>query len=192
FNLFSLQPTLTQIAGNHTLKYGYDFRQLHEAFDSNGFNAGRFLFDGTYTTACANSNSACASSASNTSQRNAYGRDLAAFLLGIPTANSNSLIDNPTSYNVRTNYHAVFVQDDWRVTPKLTLNLGLRYEVEGGIFDSQDRLVTGFDLSTTNPLQAAAQANFTANPPSGVPTNFPVVGGLQFASGDNRHAQSAD
>jgi hypothetical protein len=183
FHLFSIQPTITQIAGNHTFKYGYDFRRLREQFDSNGFNSGRFLFDGTYTTPASNSSSTL---------RNAYGRDLAAFLLGIPTANSNSLIDNPTSYDVTSNYHGLFFQDDWRVTSKLTLNLGLRYELEGGIIDSQDRIVTGFDTSTTNPLQAAAQANSTANPPASVPTTFNVVGGLLFADNNNRAAQSTD
>jgi hypothetical protein len=192
FNLFSLQPTLTQIWGNHSLKYGYDFRQLHESFDSNGFNAGRFLFDGTYTVQCRTSGTGCATAANNSTARNAYGRDLAAFLLGIPTANSNSLIDNPTSYDVRTNYHGFFIQDDWRVSPKLTLNLGVRYELESGIYDSEDRLVTGFDTVTPNPLQAQAQANFTATPPVSVPGPFNVIGGLTFADSNNRSAQSSD
>ncbi len=183
FTLFSLQPTITQLAGNHTFRYGYDFRQLQEQFSSNGFNAGRFLFDGTYTTPASNS---------STALRNAYGRDLAAFLLGIPTANANSLIDNPTVYNVKSKYHGLFFQDDWRVTPKLTLNLGLRYELEGGIMDSENRIVTGFDTITPNPLQSAAQTNFTASPPSGVPAGFGVLGGLQFADNGNRAGQSAD
>lgn len=192
FNLFSIQPMMTQIVGDHTLKYGYDFRQLHEQFDTKGFNAGRFLFDGTYTVACRTSNAACPTAANNTAQRNAYGRDLAAFLVGIATANNNSLIDNPTSYDVRSNYHGFFVQDDWRINPKLTLNLGLRYELEGGIYDSQDRIVTGFDTVTANPLQAQAQANFTALPPASVPTPFNVLGGLLFADGNNRAAQASD
>ncbi len=183
FKEFSVQPTITQIFGNHTLKYGYDYRQLREKFDSNGFNSGRFLFDGTYTTPASNS---------STALRNAYGRDLAAFLLGIPTANTNSLIDNPTSYDVKTKYQGFFAQDDWRVTSKLTLNLGLRYELEGGVSDSQNRLVSGFDTSSANPLQSAAQANFTATPPVGVPTTFNVLGGLLFTGDGNRENQSAD
>jgi hypothetical protein len=183
FHLLSIQPTITHIAGNHTLRYGYDFRQLQEEFASNGFNAGRFLFDGTYTTPASNS---------STALKNAYGRDLAAFLLGIPTANANSLIDNPTVYDVKTNYHGIFFQDDWRLTPKMTLNLGLRYELETGIMDSENRLVSGFDTTTPNPLQAAAQANFTATPPVGVPTGFNALGGLQFVDANNRAAQGAD
>jgi len=192
FHLMSMQPTVTKTFASQTIRAGYDFRQVHEQFDSTGFASGRFLFDGTYTTQCANSNAACASSGSNSTQRAAYGRDLAAFLLGIPTANSNSLIDNPTSYNVKSNYHGMFVQDDWRVTQKLTLNLGLRYEIESGIYDSADRLVTGFDTTTANPLQAAAQANFTASPPASVPTTFNVLGGMTFATSGDRHAQATD
>ena len=192
FNLFSLQPVFTQLVGNHTFKYGYDFRELHEKFDSRGFNAGRFLFDGTYTTQCANQAGTCTTGGNNANSRNVYGRDLAAFLLGIPTANTNSLIDNPTSYDVRSKYHGFFIQDDWRLTPKLTLNLGLRYEREGGIIDSENRLVTGFDTTTPNPLQAQAQANFTASPPAGVPTAFNVLGGLLFAGNGNRAAQESD
>ena len=183
FKVFSVQPTLTQIFGNHTLKYGYDFRLLKEKFDSKGFNSGRFLFDGTYTAPASNSSAAL---------RSAYGRDLAAFLLGIPTANANSLIDNPTSYDVQSKYQGFFVHDDWRVTPKLVLNLGLRYELEGGVIDSQDRLVSGFDRTSTNPLQSAAQANFTTLPPASVPTNFNVLGGLLFANDSNRANQATD
>ena len=55
FNIFTLQPTLTQIFGKHTLKYGYDFRNLRERFSSAGYSEGRFLFDGTYTAPASNS-----------------------------------------------------------------------------------------------------------------------------------------
>lgn len=192
FHLMSIQPTITQTTGNHTVKYGYDYRRLTEAFNSNGFNAGRFLFDGTYTTQCANTGGVCTTGGNNATNRNQYGRDLAAFLLGIPTANANSLIDNPTAYDVRSQYQGFFIQDDWRITPRLTLNLGLRYETEGGIIDAENRLVTGFDTATVNPLQAAAQANFTALPPPGVPTTFNVLGGILFADSNNRAAQATD
>lgn len=186
FNLFSLQPTLTQIYGDHTFRYGYDFRQLNEKFESNGFRSGRYLFDGTYTTQTS-------TLAGNAAQRNAYGRDLAAFLLGIPTANANSFIDTPTMYDVKSKYHGVFFQDDWRINTRLTLNLGLRYEFETGITESDNRLVTGFDTIAANPLRAAALANYNALVPSGVPVTAiqNLAGGLLFAEGGGT-AQSAD
>ena len=183
FNLFSVQPTITQVAGSHTFKYGYDFRRLRENFLTKGFNAGRFQFDGTYTAPASNSSAAL---------RTAYGRDLAAFLLGIPTANATtSIIDNPTEYNVNTNYHSVFFQDDWRLNRKITLNLGLRYELESAVREAQNRIVIGFDTVSTNPLNATVQTNFTASPPTSVPA-FTALGGLLFANDNQRANQSTD
>jgi len=186
FNVLTIQPTITQIFGNHTFRYGYDLRILKERFDSNGFRAGRFQFDGTYTTPASNS---------STALRNAYGRDIAAFLLGIPTANATtSIIDNPTSYDVKENYHGFFFQDDWRVSQKLTLNLGLRYEYETGVTDAEGRIVTGFDTTSANPLRAAALANYNANVPASVPIDAiqNLAGGLLFASGSSDANQQAD
>jgi hypothetical protein len=185
FKLFSLQPTLTQIFGNHTLKYGYDFRLLKENRQSNGYNAGRFLFDGLYTSPASNSSSTI---------RNQVGRDLAAFLLGIPSANSNSFIEQTPVYDVNSHYQGFFVQDDWRVTQKLTLNLGLRYELESGVRESNGQLVIGFDETAPSPLQSAVLANYNASVPSGIPvTAFQnLSGGLRFANNPSDANQATD
>ncbi len=186
FNMFSVQPTVTQIFGDHTFRYGYDLRILSEKSETNGFKAGRFQFDGTYTAQASNS---------STALRTAYGRDLAAFLLGIPTANATtSIIDNPTVYNVKTKYHGMFFQDDWRINPRLTINWGLRYEFETGATESEGRIVTGFDTLSANPLRAAALANYNANIPSGVPIDAiqNLAGGLLFAGGKGDATQGAD
>lgn len=186
FTIFSVQPTLTQIWGKHTLKYGYDYRHLREEFSSAGYSEGRFLFDGTYTAPASNSSSTL---------RNLPGRDIAAFLLGIPTASSSgSIIDNPTVYDATSSYNAVFVQDDYRITRKLTLNLGLRYEIESGVRESQGRIVTDFNRTIASPIQAAALANYNANVPSGVPiTTFQnLSGGLTFATSSSDANQSTD
>jgi outer membrane receptor protein involved in Fe transport len=185
FSLFSVQPTLTQIWGKHTLKYGYDFRRLHEYFDTAGYAAGRFLFDGTYTMAASNSGS---------TQRDRPGRDLASFVLGLPVASSNSIIDNPTEYSVTSNYHGLFVQDDFRVTQKLTLNLGLRYELEGGFREKEGRTIIDFDRTAASPIAAQVLANYNASVPSGVPIGSlqNLAGGLIFANGSGDVNQSAD
>lgn len=185
FRLFSVQPTITQIYGNHILKYGYDYRRLWENRVSNGFNAGRFYFDGIYTMPASNSNS---------TNRDALGRDLAAFLLGYASTNNNSLIQQVASYDVSYNYHGLFIQDDWRITPKLTLNVGLRYEIESGVKDSKGRIVTGFDVNATSPLRAQVLANYNANVPSGIPiTAFQSLsGGYLFANSPDDETQSSD
>ncbi len=185
FNIFTLQPTLTQIYGKHTLKYGYDYRHLRERFDSAGYSAGRFLFDGTYTAPASNSSATL---------RNLPGRDIASFLLGIPVASGGSIIDNPTQYDATSQYHALFVQDDYRITRKLTLNLGLRYELESGVTETQGRIVTDFDRTAASPIRAAAVANYNASVPAGVPlsTFQNLSGGLIFADGSDDPNQASD
>ncbi len=185
YQMLSVQPTLTQIWGNHTLKYGYDFRKIDEARLSNGYNAGRFLFTGTYTSQASNTSSAII---------NQTGREIAAFLLGIPTANAASLIEKASPYDVNTNYHGFFVQDDWRVTPKLSLNLGLRYELETGLRETEGRMVVGFDNAAASPLRSAVLANFDANVPASVPraTFANLAGGLTFAADASQRNQATD
>ncbi len=190
FQMGSFQPTVTQISGNHTMKYGYDARVIRENLTTNGYQGGRFFFDGTFTTPASNS---------STALRQTYGRDVAAFLLGLPSAStSQSVIDNPNSYSVQSVYHGFFFQDDWRVTSKLTLNLGLRYEVELGLTERYNRIVRGFDLTMPSAIEAAAKAAYTTAY-NAAPANFPrppdqfrVLGGITYAGDSDRNVWDAD
>lgn len=185
FDLFSIQPTVTQIIGNHTLKYGFDFRKLREQFTSDGYAAGRFLIDGTYTMQASNSGS---------TQRDRAGRDLAAFLLGVPVASGNSLIDNPTVYDTSEGYLGGFIQDDYRIRPNVTINIGLRYELESGVRESEGRIVKDFNRTAVSPIAGAVLANYNANVPSSVPLGAmgALKGGLIFANGSKDANQSTD
>lgn len=182
FDMFTLQPTITQIWGNHTLKYGYDFRRLHETFDYQGNAAGSFTFQGTYT---------MQNSSSGNTERDRPGRELAAFLLGIPASGS---IDNPQIYDVASKYHGFFVHDDWRVNSKLTLNLGVRYEFETGYQEKEGRMIVDFDRAATSPIQAQVLANYNANIPAGVPIAAfqNLAGGFIFANDKSQANQKAD
>ncbi len=189
FQMASFQPTVTQIFGNHSTKYGYDFRVIRENFTSDGYKGGRFFFDGVFTSPASNSSSAI---------RNAYGRDVAAFLLGIPSASGQSAIDNSSNYSAQSLFHGFFFHDDWRVTSKLTLNLGLRYELETGLTERFNRIVRGFDLTTPSTIEAAAKAAYTtaynANPNNFplTPDQFRVRGGITFAGDSNRAIWDTD
>lgn len=122
---------------------------------------------------------------SGATQRDRAGRDIASFLLGIPVSVS---IDNPTEYDISSVYHALFVQDDFRVTQKMTLNLGLRYELESGVREAQGRIVMDFDLAVASPIRAQALANFNAIGPGTeiLRTTFEnLSGGLVFAGDSN-------
>jgi hypothetical protein len=200
FYTFSVQPSFTQLHGDHTMRYGYDYRVLRENFSTNGYQGGRFFFDGTYTSIDTTTTTNSSNQTNANRNRNVYGRDVAAFLLGIPTAStSQGLIDaTGINYSVQSQYHGFFFQDDWRVTPKLSLNLGLRYELEMGLTERFNRFIRGFDATTPSPIAAAAQAAYTtaynANPSNFLvtPSQFNVTGGVQYADENNRGLWNAD
>jgi len=192
FMMGSLQPMLSRTFGNHTARVGYDLRVVRENFISNGYQGGRLFFDGTYTSPASNSSSTL---------RNAFGRDIAAFLLGIATTGSGSTasqLDNSINYSAQSIYHGFFFHDDWRLTNKLTLNLGIRYELEGGLTERFNRIQRGFDFTTPVPVEAAVRAAYTtaynANPSNFLvtPDQFHVPGGYTFADQTNRNSWNTD
>ena len=135
------------------------------------------MFEGTYTRA-------------SSTAANQFGQDVAAFMLGIPTG--GSVARNAQRLNT-TPYHGVFVQDDWRIGAKLTLNLGLRYEYEGATSDAQNRNVRGFDPTAAIAINAAARAAYAASPiPELSVAAFNPQGGVQFASDDHPGFYNAD
>ncbi len=169
-SIYSLQPTMTRAFGNHSLRGGYDMRLYREFGSEPGRAAGQYDFRTNYTRERDNSGAL-------------FGQDIASFMLGIPTGGS---LDRNASRLNDTWYHGVFLQDDWKVTDRLTVNLGLRYEYEGATTDSQNRNVRGFDPTAAVTIDAAARAAYARSPiPELAASAFAVRGGLQFASDSN-------
>jgi hypothetical protein len=175
-------PTITRSFGGHTLKVGYDWRSLRQTEVNQGWRGGAYGFDSSYTRASATS-------------PGQYGQGVASFVLGIPT--NNSFIELRPESDYRVVSHGVFVHDDWRVSSRLTLNLGLRYDLEGGMTEAENRNTRGFDLTTASPIQAAAAARYAAAPPAGVPLTADqfrarLIGGYSYLDDQNTAVWNAD
>ncbi|MFN0121708.1 MAG: TonB-dependent receptor, partial [Blastocatellia bacterium] len=174
FNIYSLQPTLTKIAARHSFRLGYDFRSYRENAYGAGHAAGRYDFGTDFTRGPL-----------NTSVGAAVGQQLASFLVGQTTG---GLIDRNASRSNQSVYHGMFVHDDWKISDRLTLNLGLRYEYEGATDERYNRNIGGFDRAVASPVEAAAKTAYAASPiPEIAAAAFNVKGGLLF-TGDARRA----
>jgi hypothetical protein len=175
--IWSFQPTATRITGNHTFRAGYDFRIYKEESIPSVHSAGEYLFRGDFTR-------------ETDVAAIQVGQDLASLMLGIPTSGR---IDRSADRYNSAMYHAVFFQDDWKVSDKLTLNLGVRYDYEGAPTERDNRNLRGFDPSAELAITAAAQAAYAANPiPQVAPSAFSVRGGLGFASDSDPGFWNAD
>jgi hypothetical protein len=100
-------------------------------------------------------------------------------LLGVP----GGQMTRSASYAIQSKFMALYLHDDFKITPRFTMNLGLRYEREWPITERYDRLVAGFAFDTPNPVDAQARANYARNPIPELPVDqFRAMGGLTFAN----------
>jgi Carboxypeptidase regulatory-like domain len=160
--------TVTTLRGKHSIHYGADLRLYRTFGFVGGFDVSPQLsFTPQYTNG-PNDNSAVAP----------LGQEYASFLLGIP----GGQMTRSASYAGQNSYYAGFVQDDWKVFRRLTVNLGLRYEYETPVSERFNRAVRGFNTAVVNPIAAQAINTYAKNPIPQIPASqFQVLGGLQFA-----------
>ncbi len=166
--------TLNKALGAHAVKGGMELRIYREdSLPTGNAKSGQYAFSNTYTRQ---------NSASGTDYQGlqAY----ATFLLGLPSTISISRLPDYSEYSKTWGF---FVQDDWKVNSKLTLNLGLRYEVETPLTERQDRSVSGFDYEYVQPIEGTVQAKYAAlNDPAlkALVPQLSVKGGLLYAGKD--------
>ena len=129
-NVFQVLDNLTVISGRHTLKMGFDHRRTQFNLGQGSSPRGVFNYNGVFT--------------QNPAGRTGTGSPFADFLLGYPDGAS---IGTNVRAGIRVRNYSSFVQDDWKVTAKLTLNIGLRYEYTTPVIEVADRMAN-FNIAT--------------------------------------------
>lgn len=159
---------VTNLRGAHTLKIGGEWRVLQRTRNSAGRAMPQIDFSTDWTRGPLDNAAA-----------SPIGQGLASFLLGLPTG---GFADRNDTSAQASHYTGFYIQDNWKVSQRLTLDYGLRYELEFPVTERFNRANRGFDFLATNPVQADALRNYASNPIPQIPvTEFRTLGGLQFA-----------
>jgi len=177
-NQFSFLANMSHFRGRQNMKWGFQTQiRQHNSLGSNA-PSGVFAFDRAFT-----------QGPDPNTRGSAVGNGIASFLSGTPVSGSTSI--NVTTSS-QTPYYGFYFQDDIRVSSRLTVTLGIRYDLKLPAterFDNMSRWAFG----ATNPIEAAARAAYARSPiPELSVDQFRVLGGLTFAGPGDRRAAKAD
>lgn len=186
YDTLSLFSVLTAVRGPHTVKLGIDFRAHKYSYLAIG-GSSNAIVNGVNLTSGATSGAFTFAptfmSAGTGATNPTYGGTLASFLLGVPTSGQFNINPQP-QYN--SFYYSGFLQDDWKLTPTLTLNAGLRLESESSVVESHN-MASWFVPTAINEVASPAAAAYAANPiPELSVSAFSAPGGLAFPGNGRR------
>ena len=152
---YTLQPNVSMTRGAHNIRTGLDMRSTNVFNENYNNSGGNISFTRQFTRSTLNSTSVL------------EGNAFASFLLGAPS--SGNVDVNPTPH-YQWLFVAPWIQDDWRVTSKWTLNLGFRWDFNGSVKEADNMLNYAFDPALVNPVSARV--------------GQPVMGGIRFVGVD--------
>ena len=165
----SLSGSVTKIFSSHTIKSGGEYRKLLLNYNQMGYPSGQYSFSNGWTQREITTTSSTA------------GFPLASFLLGLPSG--GQMTHDGTSASA-SSYFSGYLQDDWRATRKLTINIGLRYDLETPRTERFNRF-SFFDMYAPSPI--AGQV-----PASACPSCGSLKGAMNFVTPENRRQTPTD
>jgi hypothetical protein len=160
--------TLTRLAGSHSLKFGGDYRRIGVDSQIYGQSAGTFAFTGGFT-----------QGPNPLSPARTSGNPIADLLLGYPNTGTEPVT---TPISAFTRYYGGYVQDDYRLNQRVTLNYGVRVEHEDGLMEKDNHFTVGFDQNAVSPLNSLLT----------IPGRDAIKGGLLFAGVDGAPVQQGN
>ena len=162
-NLLSAQLSVVLVRGKHTIKAGLDYRLTRFTEQRPDYSAGRLDFDRAFTRR------------DYLAQDALSGNAIASLLIGAPSAGR---IDYNVFPYFQNHYIAPWIQDEIKLTHKLSINAGLRWDLNTALTERFHQLNRGFQADAVNPL--TSRIDKTPFP------NYQVKGGLGFVNNDNR------
>jgi len=155
---YDVVDNVSTIHGRHTFRFGGEYRRLQAMVTNpDHYQAGSLTFDQSYTTSCAG-NSLCGGAAG--------GAGIADFLLGLPTTVNRDIVN--AAPQTRLTIADAYFQDDFRLTPKLTLNLALRWDLITMYNDVNNH------QSNWNPATGLLDVATAGNRAPNVPTDYHI------------------
>jgi hypothetical protein len=145
----NLAPTFTISHGRHSIKSGLDYRWTRFSTFQGAYGGGTFAITPAFT----QSNYLTADSLS--------GNSIASMLLGGAASGEADSLPSP---NYSWKYYAPWIQDDVKVTPRLTVNMGLRWDFQAPLIERHNQLVRGFFPNAVNPISSqVSHPDYTVN-----------------------------
>jgi hypothetical protein len=158
-NHFQFTDAITWIRGPHTFKFGFDMTDVKSTEYEVSNGRGTL----TFSNSTANTNNGnCTTTTAACIASNHYGTteySMGDMLLGLPASTSVDAIALPYTYN-RFSSFDLYAMDDWKVTPSLTLNLGVRYEIDNPVTEKYGNIVS-FNINAPNPFYVAGTSTIT-------------------------------
>jgi len=177
FDTIQLFGNVTKIYRAHTFMGGVDLRAYKYSNLSPGSADGSFSFTNESKGSPVSKGYAVAPAT--------FGSSIALFMLGIPTGGSEAITP---AFQYNSFLNAFYLQDDWKIKSNWTISMGIRFEHEIPVNESQNRITASFNPAGTNEVTAQADANYAAAPSSLLPAaSFQATGATVYASSSNRN-----
>jgi carboxypeptidase family protein len=135
---YSVQANLLKKLASHSMKFGFEYRQIYRGSRQNGGGNGNYSFSRSWT------------SSNPQIDDPAGGNAVASFLLGYMSSAFVS-VNNEPFYT--WHYPVVYFQDEWQANRQVTLSLGLRWDYESPVTERYNRMNRGFDFTAKSPYQ---------------------------------------
>src|SRR5688572_3326990 len=152
---YSMQPNVSLTRGAHNIRSGLDLRWTNVFNENYNNSGGNVSFNRDFTESTLNINNPL------------QGHSFASFLLGAPSGGNVDVNPKP---HYQWFFMAPWIQDDWRVSNRLTVNLGFRWDINGSVKEENNMLNYAFDPTIVNPVSARVGQQ--------------VMGGIRFVGVD--------